>query len=181
MRVNVYAEEMTDRVELVEKQSEDGTFTGIRFYLYLPVTSASGAQNRGRFLHREDDDDSAAVTFWGKKDAKMAFRKALALLGDTDQAERLAMEKRLLIETIIEEDPSADRSSLFFRSIAELRKMVKGETDVAGALLELGLEDLRDELGQAINQLHGIRGAEMAKRTIEACIRRIEKTLEQMK
>lgn len=34
MRVNVYAEEMTDRVEIVEK----GEFTGLRFYLELPVT-----------------------------------------------------------------------------------------------------------------------------------------------
>jgi len=34
MRVNVYAEEQTLRVELVEKRG----FTGIRFYLELPVT-----------------------------------------------------------------------------------------------------------------------------------------------
>lgn len=81
MRVNVYAEELTDRVEIVEK----GGFTGLRFYLYLPVTApVQGTdvviQERGPFIHREGDDDSAAVTFWGKRDLRIALRKALDLL-----------------------------------------------------------------------------------------------------
>lgn len=95
MRVNIYAEEITDRVELVTKTNEDGTFTGIRFYLYLPVTfkgvmvdhgdplypTREGAGNiSGPFLHRAGDDDSAAVTFWGKRALKLALRKALDLL-----------------------------------------------------------------------------------------------------
>lgn len=85
MRVNVYAEEMTQRVELVEKNG----FTGIRFYLELPVTEFEGVegtpnvvsiQHQGPFIHSPGDDDSAAVTFWGKAELKLALEKALALL-----------------------------------------------------------------------------------------------------
>lgn len=81
MRVNIYAEEITDRVELVEKVIDGRTFIGIRFYQYLPVTtSPDGSSVRGPFLHREGDDDSAAVTFWGKRGAQDVFQKALDLL-----------------------------------------------------------------------------------------------------
>ena len=41
MRVNVYAEEITDRIELVTKTTDEGTFTGVRFYLELPVSLAT--------------------------------------------------------------------------------------------------------------------------------------------
>lgn len=86
MRVNVYAEEMTDRVEIVSKTSKEGqVFTGVRFYLELPVTIPNkagepSAQVRGPFMHHPDDDDSGAVTFWGKTDLRTTLRKALALL-----------------------------------------------------------------------------------------------------
>jgi hypothetical protein len=83
MRINVYAEEMTDRVEIVTK----GEFTGVRFYLELPVTlpvtlpnSSSPFQARGPFMHHPGDDDSAAVTFWGKRELREALKKALVLL-----------------------------------------------------------------------------------------------------
>jgi len=95
MRVNIYAEEMTERVELVEKSG----FVGVRFYLYLPVSqhrSAPGShvdadvtqrahreevlQVRGPFIHHPGDDDSAAVTFWGKRDLRKALVKAIDLL-----------------------------------------------------------------------------------------------------
>lgn len=80
MRVNVYAEEITDRVEIVEK---DG-FTGVRFYLELPVNINPGIPGsptmRGPFIHKPGDDDSSAVTFWGKGDIGYAFQKALDLL-----------------------------------------------------------------------------------------------------
>lgn len=66
MRVNVYAEEMTDRVEIVTKVGTP--FTGLRLYLQLPVT-VDGQQYRGPFMHRPGDDDSSAVTFWGKPSA----------------------------------------------------------------------------------------------------------------
>lgn len=88
MRVNVYAEELTNRVELITKTvKEGGTFTGIRFYTYLPVSLADSSPIRGPFIHHEGDDDSAAVTFWGKQDMRPLLRKALGLLdahyGDT--------------------------------------------------------------------------------------------------
>lgn len=88
MRVNVYAEEMTERIEIISKEIEGDRFTGLRFYLELPVTipiSQDGqncgyTQHRGPFLHRPGDDDSSAVTFWGKRDLRDMLRKALALL-----------------------------------------------------------------------------------------------------
>lgn len=91
MRVNIYAEEMTDRVEVITKEIEGQAYTAVRFYLELPVTVRavspealdSGAQHkqfRGPFMHRPGDDDSSAVTFWGKQDLRILLRKALNLL-----------------------------------------------------------------------------------------------------
>jgi len=79
MRVNVYAEEMTDRVGIISKKINGEEFTGCRFYLELPVT-VNGKQERGPFLHNPGDDDSSAVTFWGKKDLRIVLIKALAAL-----------------------------------------------------------------------------------------------------
>ena len=60
MRVNVYGEELTDRIELVTKEVEDYVFYGIRFWLKFP--------NQDWWIHRkvdeELDDDSTAITFW---------------------------------------------------------------------------------------------------------------------
>lgn len=99
MRVNVYAEEITDRIEIISKEIEGQIFTGVRFYLELPVTiqsrnpthrSVKGgevlgplvkpAQVAGPFMHTPWDDDSSAITFWGKKDLQELLRKALDLL-----------------------------------------------------------------------------------------------------
>jgi hypothetical protein len=93
MRVNVYAEEMTDRVEIIGKEIDGQTFTGLRFYLELPVTIPAADRGRGLpateprqlqgpFMHRPGDDDSAAVTFWGKQDLRVVLRKALAMLDE---------------------------------------------------------------------------------------------------
>ena len=108
MRLNVYAEEMTDRVEIISKTIEGHEFTGLRIYLELPATlwrcrycksfkheispgtrcTQGGScvfepfQASGPFLHREGDDDSSAVTFWGKRDLRTILRKALALLDE---------------------------------------------------------------------------------------------------
>jgi len=105
MRVNIYAEEMTQKVEIVEKKIDGQIFIGVRFYLELPVSKYRGAlldhegkglvpdiktpssthesdvvQLRGAFIHRPGDDDSAAVTFWGKKDLRHVLEKAIELL-----------------------------------------------------------------------------------------------------
>lgn len=94
MRINVYAEELTNRVEIVSKLVEGNTFTGLRFWLALPVTqqvqTSSGpvqAQIKGPFLHGPDDDDSAAITFWSDQPAE-----DLASLLDTARA---ALRKHL--------------------------------------------------------------------------------------
>jgi hypothetical protein len=86
MRVNVYAEEMPDtpRVEIIEKEIDGQKFTGLRIYLELPVTRFRNnglvEQVSGPFMHRPGDDDSAAVTFWGKRDLRATMRRALELL-----------------------------------------------------------------------------------------------------
>ncbi|MEJ0006633.1 MAG: hypothetical protein WDM77_09810 [Steroidobacteraceae bacterium] len=46
MRVNVYAEEMTDRIEIIEKQIGGVTFTGLRFYLELPASFVPSPQRQ---------------------------------------------------------------------------------------------------------------------------------------
>jgi hypothetical protein len=90
--VNIYAEEMTERVEIVEKEINGQIFTGVRFYLYLPVTINSGrpgeTQITGPFLHSVVkqgegvviDDDSSAVTFWGKSDLRDVLWKTIDIL-----------------------------------------------------------------------------------------------------
>jgi hypothetical protein len=82
MRVNIYAEEITDRVEIAIKEVEGVRFTGIRFYLELPAT-VDGKQYQGPFMHRPGDDDSSAVTFWGDPDdLRAVLKNALAKLDE---------------------------------------------------------------------------------------------------
>jgi len=80
MRINIYAEELSTDIEIIEKTTPDGKFTGLRMYMYLPVTLPDGTQVQGKFMHHPGDDDSAAVTFWGKKDLRQLLRKALVEL-----------------------------------------------------------------------------------------------------
>jgi hypothetical protein len=105
VRVNIYAEEMTDRVEIVRKEIDGHEFTAVRFYLELPASTWKYAvgqpvdprhpgamdpqthkdevlQIKGPFVHRPGDDDSSAVTFWGKRDLRPLLRQALALLDE---------------------------------------------------------------------------------------------------
>ena len=108
MRVNVYAEEMTDRIEIIGKEIDGHVFTGLRFYLDMPCTlpkdvylsgptpevramhaesgsdkfSAGNRHVKGPFMHRPGDDDSSAVTFWGKQDLRIVLRRALAMLDE---------------------------------------------------------------------------------------------------
>lgn len=101
MRVNIYAEEMTDRVELIEKEIEGTKFRAVRFYLALPTSycatptgirpmTGNGKgflpeaikQIQGPFVHHPGDDDSAAVTFWGKRDLRRVLQRAIDLLDE---------------------------------------------------------------------------------------------------
>ena len=106
MRVNVYAEEMTQRIEIISKEIEGRIFTGLRFYLELPVTiggteethrSMAGptvfapmngkpAQVQGPFMHHPGDDDSSAITFWGKTDLRDMLKIALTKLDEHYEA-----------------------------------------------------------------------------------------------
>lgn len=81
MRVNVYAEELTDKVEFIKKKNDEGEWTGVRFYLELPVTHKD-RNISGPFIHRDGDDDSSAITFWGKRDLHKLLKKALKLMDD---------------------------------------------------------------------------------------------------
>jgi hypothetical protein len=81
MRVNIYAEEMTDRIEIIEKEIDGNKFEAVRFYLYLPVT-VGDHQYEGPFIHREGDDDSAAVTFWSRGKLRNVLQKAIELLDE---------------------------------------------------------------------------------------------------
>lgn len=92
MRVNVYAEEMTDRIQLVTKSIDGVDFVGLRFYLELPAT-VDGKQYHGPFIHRPGDDDSAAVTFWGKRALRRALRRALDMLDEHDATSKQDEEK----------------------------------------------------------------------------------------
>ena len=62
MKINVYNEELTERVEFVTKTAGTGAkFCGIAFYLASP-----------KELHSSpNDDDSSAVTFWGDSPEKL--------------------------------------------------------------------------------------------------------------
>lgn len=94
MRVNIYAEELTNRVEIIAKEIDGRTYTGVRFYLELPATDrTTGKQHKGPFLHRPGDDDSSAVTFWGKQDLRTVLGKALQLL-EAHYAARKQRERR---------------------------------------------------------------------------------------
>jgi hypothetical protein len=79
MRVNIYAEEMTNRIEIIEKEIDGIKFEACRFYLYLPVT-VGDRQYEGPFIHREGDDDSAAVTFWSRGKLREILQQAIEKL-----------------------------------------------------------------------------------------------------
>ena len=136
MRVNVYAEELTDRVEVISKEIDGHTYRAVRFYLELPCTIPSPANSvlqetleslktvsihaggkhneesanyglrvacgvlekiieererenqtlnvNGPFMHRPGDDDSAAVTFWGRSRLRELFVKAIEALDNAE-------------------------------------------------------------------------------------------------
>ncbi len=110
MRVNVYAEEMTDEIEIIQKEIDGHVFTGLRMYLYLPVTDEDGFQRQGPFIHRPGDDDSSAVTFWGKRDLRVTLRKALDMLDEhygesADQVRAKLKDARNRLDTIRETNP----------------------------------------------------------------------------
>jgi hypothetical protein len=70
MRVNVYAEELTDDIEVVQQfgGGHPRPFFGLRIYLRSP----------SELHHTPEDDDRSAVTFWFDSTAALNdFREAL--------------------------------------------------------------------------------------------------------
>lgn len=63
MRINVYNEELTERIELREKtaQNTGAKFYGLHFYLASPEQLHHGAE----------DDDSSAVILWSDSREKL--------------------------------------------------------------------------------------------------------------
>ncbi len=56
MRINVYSQELTKEVQVVQTVARDTglTYYGVRLYMHSPDL----------LHHRPDDDDRSAVTFW---------------------------------------------------------------------------------------------------------------------
>lgn len=151
MRVNVYAEEMTDRVEIISKEIDGHAFTGLRIYLELPVTDARGAQHQGPFIHRAGDDDSAAVTFWGKRDLRGVLRKALALL-DRHYAERhpIAETRLCAIDSVLGEVREEA-----IRAMSQHRPMISPHD---------GYAVIQEEVDELWDEIKGNRGRESSAR-----------------
>lgn len=79
MRINVYAEELTDDITVVKTHAVNQdrtaftgkTFSGIRFYL----------ESSDKLHNSPEDDDRSAVTFWGPRERlKSMFLKAASEL-----------------------------------------------------------------------------------------------------
>jgi hypothetical protein len=55
LRINVYSQELTKELELVEKEADTGIkYYGVRMYLASPDV----------LHHTVEDDDRSAITFW---------------------------------------------------------------------------------------------------------------------
>jgi len=54
MRVNVYAEELTERIEIVKKAVNQELFYGVRLYL----------KSHPDLHHSDSDNDESAITLW---------------------------------------------------------------------------------------------------------------------
>jgi hypothetical protein len=86
MRVNVYNEEITDRIDLVEKTVEDTgeKFYGVRFFLASPAE-----------LHRKNqgDDDAPSVTFWSDRSDRDRVRNILSKALDMISHQKSGLQK----------------------------------------------------------------------------------------
>ena len=80
MRINVYSEEITDRIEIVRKSAEGRDFTGIRCNLLT---------HESMVPPKHPDDDSSAVTFWFDS-ADAAYNFAWRLTAAVDNSRKAA-------------------------------------------------------------------------------------------
>lgn len=78
MRINVYSQELTDEVNVIEKESNTGlVYTAVQLMLH----------SSPRLHHPPQDDDRSAVTFWLPKSPQRREELAAAF-------ERMAAEVR---------------------------------------------------------------------------------------
>lgn len=54
MRINIYAEELTNETRIITKEVDGKVFHGVRLYLHSPTSLHNTAT----------DDDRSAITFW---------------------------------------------------------------------------------------------------------------------
>ena len=75
MRINVYSQELTDEVLMVEK----GSNTGIKYHAAQLILHSSE-----HLHHPPEDDDRSAVTFWlpKSKERREEFAKAFEKLAE---------------------------------------------------------------------------------------------------
>lgn len=86
MRINVYSQELTDEVVLVEKPSNTGiTYTAVQFILH----------SSEKLHHPPFDDDRSAVTFWLPKSVKRRERLAQAFERAADMVRKAPRETGL--------------------------------------------------------------------------------------
>jgi hypothetical protein len=91
MRVNVYNEELTGRVEPVAKRANGVVFKGIRCFLCFKHDGG----DKQKIMHTEGDEDTPAVTFFFTEDAywkpllKKTFEEALKLLDEPERFEEV--------------------------------------------------------------------------------------------
>jgi hypothetical protein len=78
LKYYVEVEEETKAARCRVCREKSRKLRGIRFYLHLPGTM-DGKQYKGPFMHRPDDGDSSAVTFWNTNmnDLQDLFASAL--------------------------------------------------------------------------------------------------------
>lgn len=122
MRVNLYSQELTDEVKIIEKKSdEDKRFSAIMFFLH------SSSMLHQPPDHTGNDDDRSAVTFWLPKspDRREALAKTFERMADLvrrarpedcgdvvnlDAFDEMNADKNKIIEEICTIHPnSADR------------------------------------------------------------------------
>jgi len=77
MRINVYSQELTDEVQIIEKVSNTGlVYSAVQFMLH----------SSERLHHPPADDDRSAVTFWlpkseaRRRELRVSFLKAARLV-----------------------------------------------------------------------------------------------------
>lgn len=82
MRVNVYSQELTSEVEMIEKKSDTGIiYSAIRLYLH----------SSDKLHHGAGDDDRSAITIWLPK--------------SEDRREKLALDLETLAALVREATP----------------------------------------------------------------------------